>query len=86
MTGEHSDQANELPEQFQLSLDTFIVYDYFDQRVDLFDSADAGNLKVWTNLNSRSLINKKILDNPNKKVILDYFMKKPADNSTPSNF
>lgn len=62
------------------------MFDYFEPRVDLFDSADAGNLKVWTNLYSRSIISKSLLGNANKKVILDYFMKKAVDNSSPYNF
>ena len=30
----------EIPEEFQISLDTFLIYDFFEARVELYDKPD----------------------------------------------
>jgi ankyrin repeat protein len=63
-----------------------LLYDYVESRVELYDSADAGNLMMWTNLCSRSILQKSIFGNTNKKVITDYFLKKPTSADQANNF
>ena len=58
-----------IPTEFELSSDTFLIYDFFGSRVELYDSpAETKQRLVWTNLSSRSIISKALLKNKKTNI------------------